>query len=243
MVFKREVFSLNRTFVFSITVVTILLGVMLGFQFRNNSAGNNVVPRDREQELALEKKSLVEDLYGLQKEISDLSAKLDQAGIGQREANEALERELARIRRFAGLAPVSGPGVELVVQSHPGQALAPKDITGEHLLKMVNELYSAGSEAVSINGQRFTAVSEIRLAGSHINVNGTPLEPPYRIIAIGNASALKSRLELKGGLVEYLSESGISVETQEKDEVMIPAFAGELYFAYAKPVKEEGMKN
>lgn len=234
---------MNRTFFFSITFVTIVLGVMLGFQFRTTSAGNNVVPRDREQELALEKKSLVEDLYKLQKEISDLSAKLDQAGIGQREANEALERELARIRRFAGLSPVSGPGVELVVQSHPEQAgpgtvHAPKDITDEHLLKIVNELYSAGSEAIAINGQRVTAISEIRLAGNHININGTPLSPPYHIIAIGNASTLKSRLELKGGLAEYLSEYGISVEMQEKNEVMMPAFTGELYFEYAKPVKE-----
>ena len=235
---------MNRNFIFSITFVTILLGVMLGFQFRTTSAGNNVVPRDREQELALEKKSLVEDLYGLQKEISDLAAKLDQAGIGQREANEALERELAKIRRFAGLAPVSGPGVELVVQSNPGQAgpanvHALENVTDEYLLKIVNELFSAGSEAVAINGQRITAVSEIRLAGSHIKVNGTPLESPYRIIAVGNASALKSRLELKGGLAEFLSEYGVSVETQEKDEVMIPAFAGELYFEYAKPVKED----
>ncbi len=231
---------MNRTFIFSITVIPILLGVMLGFQFRTTGAGNNLVPWDREQELVLEKKSLVEDLYGLQKEISDLAAKLDQAGIGQREANEALERELSKIRRFAGLSPVSGPGVEMVVQSHQRQARpgALENVTDEYLLKNVNELFSAGAEAVAINGQRITAVSEIRLAGSPIKVNGTPLESPYRIIAVGNASALKSRLELKGGIVEFLSEYGVSVETQEKNEVMAPAFTGELYFDYAKPVKE-----
>ncbi|MDD4238813.1 MAG: DUF881 domain-containing protein [Desulfotomaculaceae bacterium] len=232
---------MNRTFFFSITFATIVLGVMLGFQFRTTSASNDVGPRDREQELALEKKNLVEDLYKLQMEISELSTKLDQAGIGQREADEALERELAKIRRFAGLSSVSGPGVELVVQ--PGQAglstvNAPRDITDEHLLKMVNELYSAGSEAIAINGQRIAATSEIRLAGKHINVNGTPLSPPYHIIAIGNASVLKSRLELKDGLVDILSEFGISVEIQEKDEVAIPAFTGGLFFDYAKPVKE-----
>lgn len=236
---------MNRAFFFSITFVTIVLGVMLGFQFRAVSAGNDVVPRDREQELALEKKRLVEDLCKLQAEISDLSTKLDKAGIGQAEADEALEKELAKISRFAGLSPVSGQGVELVVQSHQGQAGPgiihdPKDIvTDGHLLKIVNELYSAGSEAIAINGQRITAVSEIRLAGNHINVNGTPLSPPYRIIAIGNASALKNRLELEDGLVEYLSESGISVDVQERSKVMIPAFTGELYFEYAKHFKEK----
>jgi len=45
-------------------------------------------------------------------------------------------------------------------------------------------------------------------------------------------------LELKGGIVDLQSEYGISVETQEKDQVMIPAFTGELYFEYAKPLKE-----
>ena len=62
--------------------------------------------------------------------------------------------------------------------------------------------------------------------------------PPYRIIAIGDASVLKNRLELKGGLVEYLSEYDILVQIQEKEVVTIPAFTGELYFDYAKPVKE-----
>ncbi len=232
---------MNKTFFLSIALVAIILGVILGFQFRTTNGGINVVPRNREQELALEKKSLVEDLYEMQKEISDLSAKLEQAGIGQIEANEAMKRELAKIKRFAGLSTVSGPGVELVVQSHPEQAGSGTvpDITDEHLLKMVNELYNAGAEAIAINDQRITAVSEIRLAGNHINVNGTPVSPPYHITAIGNASALKSRLELKSGLVEYLlSEYGISVEAQEKNEVVIPAFSGELYFEYAKTVKE-----
>ncbi|MDD4170529.1 MAG: DUF881 domain-containing protein [Desulfotomaculaceae bacterium] len=234
---------MNRSFFISITFVTILLGVMLGFQFRTTIAGDNVVPRDREQELALEKKNLVENLYKLQMEISDLSTKLEQAGIGQREADEALGRELAKIERFAGLSQVSGPGVELLVQSRPGQAGidvfdVPK-ITDEQLLKIVNELYSAGSDAIAINSQRITAISEIRLAGNHINVNGIPLSPPYRIIAIGDASVLKNRLELKGGLVEYLSSQyDILVQIQEKEVVTIPAFTGEFHFDYAKPVKE-----
>jgi uncharacterized protein YlxW (UPF0749 family) len=102
----------------------------------------------------------------------------------------------------------------------------------------VNELYSAGSEAIAINGQRITAGSEIRLSGSHINVNGTPLSPPYRITAIGDASALKSRLELKGGLVESLGAVGVSLEVQEKSEVEVPAFTGDLNIVHARPLKE-----
>lgn len=231
---------MNRAFFFSISFLTIVLGVMLGFQFRATSAGDSTVPRNREQELALQKKNLVEDLYKLQVEIFELSTKLEQAGIGQKEADEALARELAKIKRFSGLSPVTGPGVEVIVQSRQEAGLSAVDvpvIADDQLLKIVNELYSAGSEAISINGQRITAVSGIRLAGNHINVNGTPLSPPYRILAIGDAAVLKNRLELKGGLVDYLSESGILVETQEKEEVTLPAYTGVLNFEFAKPVK------
>lgn len=234
---------MNRSFLYSFTLVTIMLGVMLGFQFRTTSAGSSVAASDRGQELAQEKKSLVEDLHEMQMEINDLSTKLDQAGIDQIEAGDALRTELAKIERFAGLSQVSGPGVELVVQGQPGQAGALADhplqiITDQHLLKIVNELCCAGSEAVAVNGQRITALSEVRLAGSHINVNGTPISPPYHITAFGDAFAIKGRLELKGGLADYLNECGISVEAHEKSEVVIPAFTDELYFEYARVVQE-----
>lgn len=234
---------MNRSFFFSFTVVVFILGVMLGFQLRVTNAGNTAITGDREQILAMEKKSLVEDLYEMQLEITDLSTKLDHTVIGQKETEEALGLELAKIKRFGGLSQVAGPGVELVVQSYPGQAgpstvHALQNITDIHLLKIVNELCNAGSEAVAINGQRITAVSEVRLAGSHINVNGVPLSPPYHIVAIGDASALKGRLELKEGLADYLNECGISVEVLEKIEVVIPAFTDELYYEYANIVKE-----
>lgn len=235
---------MNRAFCFSITFVAFVLGVMLAFQFRATSAEDNMLPRNREQELALEKKQLVQDLLQLREEVADLSVKLDKAGTGQNEAKEELKRELAKIKRYAGLIPLSGPGVELSIQSPPGHAGSGtahglKDIKDEHLLKVVNDLYSAGSEAIAINGQRITAISEIRLAGNHINVNATPLSPPYWVVAIGNAAALKSRLEIKGGLIEYLNESGISVKVQVKDNVMIPAFTGAVDFEYAKPVQKD----
>ncbi|MFX4262516.1 DUF881 domain-containing protein [Pelotomaculum propionicicum] len=234
---------MNRSFFYSFTLVTIMLGVMLGFQFRTTSAGNGFASVDKQRELALEKESLVNDLHAMQMEINDLSTKLDQAGTGQKEAEDALRTELAKIKRFAGLSQVSGPGVEFIVQTQPGQAgppadHAPQNISDQHLLKIVNELCCAGAEAVAVNGQRITAVSEVRLAGSHINVNGDPISPPYHIAAIGEASVLKGRLELKGGLADYLNECGISVEAQEKSEVVIPAFEDELCFEYAEAVPE-----
>lgn len=233
---------MSRITYFSITFVALLMGIMITFQLRSTSAEDSVFPNNRERELALEKKQLVTDLLLLQEEAADLSAKLNEAGAGGNKADYALEQELAKVKRYAGLAPVIGPGVEVLMESKPGNAgtdAAPglKEVTDEHILRVVNELSGGGAEAIAVNDQRILAVSEIRLAGSHINVNMNPLSPPYRVAAIGNAAELESRLEIKNGFVEYLRESGISVNVQRKDHVMVPAFTGMVDFEYAKPVQ------
>jgi uncharacterized protein YlxW (UPF0749 family) len=102
---------------------------------------------------------------------------------------------------------------------------------------VINDLRGAGAEAISINGQRILATSEVRQAGNHINVNLTRLSPPYKITAIGNPGTLKSSLEIKGGLVEYLAANGVQVEVQQSDSLQAPAYSGPLRFDYAKHVQ------
>jgi uncharacterized protein YlxW (UPF0749 family) len=58
-------------------------------------------------------------------------------------------------------------------------------ITDGDLQKAANGLWSAGAEAVSINGQRLTATSTIRQAGEAILVDFRPITNPYAVVAIG----------------------------------------------------------
>lgn len=233
---------MNRSFYASIILVTFMLGLMLAFQFRAVSPENIAPSYHRGEELAAEKQQLVIDLLQLQEEVAGLSANLDKAGAGLREAGDAMEDELSKVKRYAGLVPLSGPGIELSVYNKTEQAGKDatynlRTITDAHLLKIVNELYSAGAEAIAVSGQRLTAVSEIRLAGNHINVNDVPLSPPYQIAAIGNTSTMKGRIEIKGGFVDLLSEYGISVDFKIKENITVPAFKSTLNFEHASPVK------
>jgi uncharacterized protein YlxW (UPF0749 family) len=61
------------------------------------------------------------------------------------------------------------------------------------LQKIVNGLWRAGAEAISINGERLTARSAIRHAAQGITVNFHAVRRPYRILAIGNKLTLPSR--------------------------------------------------
>jgi uncharacterized protein YlxW (UPF0749 family) len=230
---------LNKSIYVSIIIVSLLLGLMISFQFRTNSSPTEVVPPERYQELTIEKKRVETDISNLEEEVADLSAKIEEARKGRTETADVLESELNKIKIYAGLTPLVGPGVELVLENPPESSGGSGfyNIRDEDLLKVINDLHGAGAEAISINEQRILATSEVRQAGNHININLTKLSPPYRINAIGNPGTLKSSLEIKGGLAEYLAASGTTVNIQQSDSIRVPAYSGSLRFDYAKQVQ------
>lgn len=232
---------MNKLTYISITFVAMVIGLMMAFQFRTAGV-NQGVPYNRAQELTVEKKQLEKDLEHLQEKAADLAAKLEEAGKGTSEAAAALEEELSDVRLYAGLVPVGGPGIEVLLENPPGPAgsgigLGSYAIRDDDILKVINELRGAGAEALAINGQRIMATSEVRMAGNHISVNLTRLSSPYKITAVGDSNALKSSLEIKGGLVEYLNNLGVVVTVQTKEKVVVPAYKGVLRFEYAEPCR------
>ncbi|SFR15790.1 DUF881 domain-containing protein [Desulfoscipio geothermicus] len=222
--------SQRTTVYISIMLVAAILGIMLAVQFRvvNRSPGG--ISANRAEELLTDLKQINREQENLKKEIADLNYKLNQVNKGKSEAIEALRGELNKVRMSAGLVTVTGPGVEVVLdnpknETEPGMPPGLFIIRDEDLLKVVNELWGAGAEAISINGQRIIATSEIRLAAPFININTRRVVPPYQVLAVGNPDTLVSSLELPGGLVEYLRSLGIDITVEKHDDLTIPAYA------------------
>lgn len=230
---------MKKSIYVSIITVSLILGLLISFQFRSSSSIAGGIPAERYQELTIEKKQVETDLTNLEEEVGDLTAKIEEARKGRTEAAGVLESELDKIKLYAGLTPVAGPGVEIVMKNNDASqgGTGYYNIRDEDLLRVINDLHGAGAEAISINDQRIIATSEIRQAGNHINVNLIRLSPPYSIKAIGNPGTLKSSLEIKGGLVEFLAANGIIVEIQQSDNVQAPAYTGTQRFDYAKHVQ------
>ncbi|MBE3584882.1 DUF881 domain-containing protein [Desulfofundulus thermocisternus] len=225
----------------SLALVAVVLGMLIAFQFRVTRHIEQGVPAGRAQELALELRQLEKDKSKLKAEASDLNLKLDRATRGQAEAEKALEDELAKARLLAGLVPVTGPGIEVTLDNPPQQSggkgpASLYTIRDEDLLRVINELRGAGAEALSINGQRIVAQTEIRWAAPFINVNLTRVVPPYHILAIGEPENLKSALEIPGGLVEYLRDLGVQVSIRPYERLTLPGYSRPMEFRYAKPV-------
>lgn len=228
----------------SIFLAALIIGLMVTLQFRTTNYIGQGVSFGRTQELSIELSQLTKEQKQLKAEIQDLTGKIQQTTKGQAEAKEALTEELKKAKLSAGLMAVSGPGIEITLDNPlPEQDKNPENtlfvIRDEDLLCLVNELNGAGAEAISINGQRILATSEIRWAAPFININLNRIVSPYHVLAIGQPEKLKSALEISGGLTEYLQGLGVQIKIQSYEDLIIPGYAEQIEFHYAKPKKGE----
>jgi len=111
-------------------------------------------------------------------------------------------------------------------------------IHDDDLLRVINELRAAGAEAISVNGQRLTGVSEIRCAGPTLSVNNVRSSAPFEIRAIGEKKSLENSLRMRGGVVETLGVWGIQLDITASDDVYIPPYRGSIRQTYAHETQE-----
>jgi uncharacterized protein YlxW (UPF0749 family) len=149
----------------------------------------------------------------------------------------------------SGELPVEGPGVELTlddahaaddspVGKDPRDAVAASEgrVIDRDLQMVVNGLWSAGAEAMSVNGQRLTALSAIRSAGQAILVDFRPLVPPYVIRCIGDPAELQAGFaaDPAGPYVQWLRDNyGVTATMATRDRMRLPG-AGELALRWAR---------
>ncbi|MFE5600529.1 DUF881 domain-containing protein [Streptomyces coelicoflavus] len=156
---------------------------------------------------------------------------------------------------LAGAVEVHGPGVKLVVDDAKdvgtGADGKPRGTSGfsdtgrvrdRDMQRVVNGLWESGAEAISINGQRLTALSAIRAAGDAILVDNRPLVPPYTVLAVGEGEGLSRAFQdsADGLYLHALEESyGIRTAISVADDLKLPA-APSLIVRTAQPITEKG---
>ncbi|HHY35320.1 MAG TPA: DUF881 domain-containing protein [Firmicutes bacterium] len=236
----------NRGTQLILTVVLMIFGFMLALQLKARPAITANISYQRAAELTALLKAVEEERNSLREEVKQLRDRLAESAAGL-SREQALREELSKARILAGLADVKGPGVIVQMTDSKKPSSAGQDpnvylIHDDDVRAVVNELFSAGAEAVSINGQRFVATTEIRCAGPVFMINGVRIAPPIEIRAIGDPETLDSALHLRGGVIDNLALWGIEVKVKREEEVLVPAYNGTLQFKYAKPVKAEGTR-
>lgn len=217
--------------------LTLLLALVLGFvvavavaDLRQDAAGDDD-PRALLEQEVLEARAEIDALETRQEtlegEVADAQATvLDSTDVGASErlhAYEAAGTDSAR----------TGPGLVLTVEDSAPVPAGPgvtegsvNRVTDGDLQIAVNGLWAAGAEAIAVDGQRLSATSAIRTAGSAVLVDFRPLSPPYEITALGDPEELREGVDA-GETGQYLSgistRFGIRLSWDSAEELTVPA--------------------
>ena len=232
----------------AIVAVCIVVGFLLAAQLRSVQLAGaaDATNASRLETLQSLYNEVTAERDGLQDQVTQLQGELElyrqQAASGQA-GSEALVAELEQMEITAGLTDVEGPGVTVILSDSTQTNVTGNEadylIHDNDILSVINELRSAGAEAISLNGERILATSEVRCTGAVVTVNGRRYAAPYVIFAIGDPDTLYSALTMRNGVVDVLSQWGIQVQVTTSEQLLIPKYNGTISYEYAKPVTSD----
>ncbi len=218
--------------VVSLSVVSMALGFLLAVQYRQYqdavTSGVVVVNDPEQRKLQYELNALNRTSATLQREISLTSSRLtsyENQTAGSSREMRRVEQRLEAERILSGTTPVEGPGVRVTLMD--GQGLNTEQVLTHDwdVRQVINELFTAGAEAVSINGYRVVATSGIYCTGPVVRINNHSIGAPFLIEAIGNSQTLSSALNISGGILDILRARGVNASTPQTQTLLtMPAF-------------------
>ena len=230
-------------------ILAMCIGLILSTQLQMTAGGDQggLVPLAKVKGYESELKVVKDEKEAVTHELMELEARLH--AIESEKAEEdafinGLVTDLDKYKLSAGVVDVEGPGVLVTIKDPVNddeyqQGFSTIMYNYDLLLSLVNKLKEAGAEAISINEQRIAATTEISMAGTNVNINGTATAPPYYIKAIGNPDTLHDAINIRSGVIETMKiKYNLIVTTEKKDSIAIPRYTGTIKFKYAKPVVE-----
>lgn len=151
--------------------------------------------------------------------------------------------QLESARARAGLAPVTGPGLEVTLtdSSLPRSPSGNRNdllIHSGDVHAVVNGLWEAGAQAIAVNDERVVATSALLCVGNTLLINGTVHSPPYEFVAVGPPEDMRSRFEddpLVERFAEDASQFELGFDVEVAEELTVPGFEGSVNLSHAEP--------
>ncbi len=210
----------------AITIACVVLGIVISIQYKSLSAAENIASTDADKITSLQAQQLklIQENEGLLTAKAELEEKVKLLENATNEEQiRKLEEELNKIKLFSGTTKVTGSGVSITIVLNERMA---DSVLQRHLLTIINELKASTAQAISINEERITAMSEIRVVGSYVMINGRQYSAnEFEIKAIGQPQDLRSGVLLNdlGPLANLRKEKGCTAECVIKDNIVINA--------------------
>ena len=193
----------------------------------------------------LERRTLAADIEARQKTLDErrtTAAGLSAEVQSLQDANNAAQGEPAELGVISASAAVVGPGIVITAENGPDDLGAGR-ITDRDLQVLVNGLWYAGAEAVSVNTNRVGTLTSIRTAGDAITVNFRSISPPYTVVAVGDSESLQTRFAQNAAGAYWENRrkrSGVEYAVTPSSDVSLPAVPDErLALKHAATLEED----
>ncbi len=228
--------------------VLVTVGVLLAAGVLEARSQADTIDRDRAG-LAARIRAETSMTDSLERQAGDLDAQVSRlrAALTSHGGGGVDAGRLATLGGATGTLPVAGPGLRVTLSDATEQPVQTTGCEYGRILdvdvqRLVNGLWAAGAEAVSVGGQRLTALTAIRSANDTILVGYRPIAAPYEVLAVGDPRTLEARLA-SGEAGDWFSSlvdlCGVGYTVETLDEVRLPGAPG-TDIRYAEPVAAAG---
>jgi len=230
----------GKAWVWQVTALCVILGMLTALSLKTQRLAIETNEPTRPAALRAAYRILKTQNVELEKELSDYKVRLER--MVKRPQSKDFQRLFDEIKMIAGTVAVHGPGIVVVLRDSPLRTPSEsQEVVNDHIIHdydirgIVNDLFVAGAEAISVNGQRLIATSSIRCVGPVVLVNSTQVAPPFIIKVIGKPETLEGALKLPMGTADALFLLDMIEVTKEPD-IVVPAYTGSTRFNFIKPV-------
>jgi uncharacterized protein YlxW (UPF0749 family) len=214
----------------TIAAVALVLGLLVVVQLRSQ-AGPAGLAQLSSQDLTVLVANLNARNDQLRTEVSSLEREL--GTLNQNRARgevsvDEIRSELSRIRAYAGLDPVGGPGVTISVSG---------PIDGPGMEELINELRNAGAEAIAAGGTRVVTGVVVTGPPGEAAIDGKRLGGTFELAAIGAPDKLTGSLTRSGGVIAQLAatQPDVVLTVTPVDRIELTATSRDLVPAHGHP--------
>ena len=212
---------INSTYIYCDGSVILIDGVKIGNPFIIKAIGNSetmygALTRNKGYVETLEKAG-IDIKIEKNEEITISKTNKEISSNYSADANE-IDRFYSS-NKIVGKSTVTGNGLEIIIEENESK------LTALSFLQIVNDLNSAGAEAISINGQRITNMTDMMdISGTYILINSNPIKAPYIIDVIGNQEKIESTLNYNNSYITKIKSKGNNVDIYRMRNVKIDGY-------------------
>ena len=230
-----------------VVATCLLMGFVAVLAVRSRAASpESRLPRRYQLAALIERQRQTTE--NLQHQVEDLRHQVDQlrsTTAGRQQDTADREGQLTAVGTVAGLEAMAGPGLKVTLddsdldRSKMDRAAVPSVndlvIHSQDVQAVVNALWRAGAEAMSVNGQRLVSTSAVLCVGNTLLVNGSVYSPPYEVVAIGATRDTFESDRLVKRLHGDADTFGLRFSVSGNDKLRVPAYTGATSPRSARP--------